>query len=1006
MLKKFHICLLLVACYLSLSVDLVYAQFGKNQVRKENWTWQYYATEHFEVYHYLDLKDPWQDNLFKDVIGQLEMSYKELSDFYKFRTSESIPVIMHKRLFDTDKVLGVPFWPEGIAGVTESGRDRLILRLDLPPSLLRQTITHESDHVIYFKQVRRKLSLLGMGERPLFFFEGSRAIYVSNLIEPATRDEILTIKVRKMVANTTAHLPTFEMMENQACYPGKICDYYTYGYMVSKFLEKTYGSGFLKNVENSVKKFLHDGTFDSKKSIFEVLNSAVGNKWNSSEEFDEEFSAFWQKYYKNLLGKDKLNADTGNYSGRLIWPSVKESITSPALSPDGKEVAFFEVGPYGVSIGKAKLDDSRTYEKVFESFPPIPFEVCIAQEFLTWPFDGYDLDWSQDNRLAFFCNSGDDRPLVIFDVATKLWKRYELNLDQPFSPAFSPDGRLVYFAATKNTVRDIYLIELESGRVKNLTNDPQFDASPNVAPDGKSLVYVSHDHDFQKLFRLDINFGLKTQLTFNRYNDSTPSFIDQSHILYRSDEINYLNLAQGQEDRVWNLYTMDLETGQVSQWTDIYAGVFTPRALKNSKDIVAVVSWADRQFGGVQLPVDMIYELKLKQPIRTFTMADLGQTMDYAFRTHELFRYDLDPNQLNSKNFHRNWQMRSNGFNFGGVASGGFTGFWSSATVEVSDILEEKRYSFVGFFGGLRYFDFNHLDLSKRMYRGYNVHYETLPLYYRHYELFKGGPKQPALHEVFYSATTATYSLLYPINKFNRFEFDFGLDKRSYTFAGLSKEEAAIDLANRYPDSANRDLAFYKFFIDSGGANGIVSAAYVRDTVVSTGNVLGIYHGNLLRTKVKALPSISGDRSNISVSIDARSYRGLGSRSLLATRCQLVYNLNVDGKYVLLGGVETLRGYPYASIAGNNISYCSGELRFPLVDSIDFPGRVALRSIRGLLFADGGISKFSNSNISAIRAYSYGLGVQLHTFTLPLNFIWARTSQSGRRFDYYMRYNW
>ncbi len=979
------------------------AQFGKNQVRTENWIWQYYSTDHFEVYHYLNLKDSRQYDIFVDVLNQLELSYKELSEFYSFRVREKIPVIVYKTLaggFDTDKVLGEPFLPEGLGGVTEPYRGRIIVRLDLTPPLWKQVITHELDHAFYFHQKKR--SFLGLFKSdPLFFVEGSRAMWTSENIEPSTRDEIITQKQRQIASNTTAHMPTLEMMENQACFPGKICNPYTYGHMVTIFVKEVYGL-------DNARKYLINTTTDSSKSFFASINEAVGNKWESKEHFDEDLAQYWDSYYKELFRKPKFNQETENYTGRRILnPAYKNNTVSPVLSPDGKEVAFFSVGERGIVVAKASLNGDN-YEEVFSSFPPVPYEYCITQEFLTWPFNGFDLDWSNNNKLAFFCKGRRDHVLVVVEVITKKRTEYAISLDQAFSPSFSPNGKFVYFAAAKDTVRDIYSINLKDGNIVNLTNDPAFDTAPAASPDGQKIIYVSFIENYQKLFVLDLDTKVKTQLTFNRYNDNSPSYSDKGdYIVYLSDEIDKsLPEKKSQKDRIWNVYTMNVETSprHASQWTDSSAGALTPRFIRGSHDRILLVSWADRDFGGPKLPVNMMFEIKLKKSLRAFIMRDEKQSMDWAFRTKELFRFVPDENQINNpKNFRRNWKFHNPSVSFGYATYYNFA--WTNGSLWISDILEENRYRFFFYTGGsFIILDYNYTNLEKRQYWGYSIKHQSLPIGHRHYMIFKGDPEQKAINDIWLKSSSIDFSLLYPLDKFNRYEFKMGLERRNYSALGLT---GTSDLNAINPaEMRTGDLAFYKFFRESNGSSIQFGAAYVRDTRVDCNRCQGPYHGNVLRVDFEVAPALSGvNNSNIVVSFDARSYRRLGSSSLLALRAAGVTNKNPNGKYILIGGDDTLRGYRYGAQAGNQMIYASAEIRFPLIENIALPGNFHLGAIRGLGFVDYGITRFSNSDLSTNYGKSYGLGFQYFTI-FPMNFVWANTPNKKWRFDYYISYNW
>ena len=74
----------------------------------------------------------------------------------------------------------------------------------------------------------------------------------------------------------------------------------------------------------------------------------------------------------------------------------------------------------------------------------------------------------------------------------------------PESPDISPDGKHVAFAALRNAVADIFVIDLDTGDIKNITNDSFGDYAPTWAPDGKSIVYIARVSGNDKLFRIDL----------------------------------------------------------------------------------------------------------------------------------------------------------------------------------------------------------------------------------------------------------------------------------------------------------------------------------------------------------------------------------------------------------------------------------------------------------------------------------------------------------------------
>ena len=61
----------------------------------------------------------------------------------------------------------------------------------------------------------------------------------------------------------------------------------------------------------------------------------------------------------------------------------------------------------------------------------------------------------------------------------------------------SPDGKSIAFVSSRSGQADIWVLELKSKKLRNLTNNPAGDFRPSWSPDGKWLAFSS-DRDSKK----------------------------------------------------------------------------------------------------------------------------------------------------------------------------------------------------------------------------------------------------------------------------------------------------------------------------------------------------------------------------------------------------------------------------------------------------------------------------------------------------------------------------
>lgn len=153
----------------------------------------------------------------------------------------------------------------------------------------------------------------------------------------------------------------------------------------------------------------------------------------------------------------------------------------PRLSPDGSRVAFTSNRSGKQEIWVMNIDGSEA-----RSITP---ELKIA-EAPTWSPDG--------QQLAFVSNVYFQSDIFSIHLETGELTRLTTNEGFDGYPDWSPDGKRIAFASQRGMNQDIYLLNLETGTEERVTSHPALDTSPAFSPDGQKIAFVSDRPDSKK----------------------------------------------------------------------------------------------------------------------------------------------------------------------------------------------------------------------------------------------------------------------------------------------------------------------------------------------------------------------------------------------------------------------------------------------------------------------------------------------------------------------------
>src|SRR5208283_897960 len=67
-------------------------------------------------------------------------------------------------------------------------------------------------------------------------------------------------------------------------------------------------------------------------------------------------------------------------------------------------------------------------------------------------------------------------------------------------PAYSADGRWLFYHSDRTGIMNVYAYELATGRLRQVTNVVNGAYQPEPSPDGRSLAYVGYTHQGYDVF--------------------------------------------------------------------------------------------------------------------------------------------------------------------------------------------------------------------------------------------------------------------------------------------------------------------------------------------------------------------------------------------------------------------------------------------------------------------------------------------------------------------------
>ncbi len=911
--------------------------FGKNKIQYRDFDWQIYRSPHFNIYFYKE-----EEPSLQKVVSFAESAYDQLARGFNFQIKDPIPLIYYAThsAFEQNNII-FNFIPEGVGAFASPVRFRMVLPIDMPDGELMELILHEMTHIFEYHMLFQGSVAKAVATSPPTWFMEGLASYMAK--DETARDKMF---LRDAVVND--RIPPISRVDFQGFFA------YRFGHAVFDFIEERWGrDGFL------------DFLYEIRNTVGARPDRAVQRAFKlEPEEFDIEFRRWLRKKYLPELVETGEPSDFGRLFRVEEGFSNDSRETSPTASPSGDLVAAVSVASGDVDVvlfDARKRIQIRNLTKGYSN----EYQYLVAQETYLGRLMGRDISFSPDgNTIAVFAKREKARSLLLLDVLNGgIREMIDLgDLEQPLAPTFSPDGRKLAFSAWRDNKFDIFVLDLESREISNLTNDEIYDGAPVYSPDGKSMTLVSVVGDgYGKLFRIDLDKpGQRFQLTGGESNENDPVYSpDGKRVYFTSDR-------DGRD----NIYSLDLTSGEVKQYTNVVTGASMPTVLKDVEEgerLVFTGFWK----GNFGLYVTSVDE-PVKEPTKEAVPVEPTKTQD-------LPRFEPDI-QVTLDDANRD---KYGGFKFfledaqayAGVEDNLYTG---RVLLTFSDYLGNRRIlADISSVSSFQNFDILYGDFTHRLQ--WQVHAFDERQYYVQSDFLRGRPDRI---ETAFQQTGVIGSLVFPFTFYTRAELG----------AGYLHWKVNVPVPVFNEETGESDVDFQTFSDDFP----ILTGALAGDSAGYAS--YGPIAGRRWRFDVFYAPDLqeSGTLAS-SADIDFRQYFAVTQRSNLAFRAFVGANEGNSPGPIYIGGNDTVRGVGYRTLVGDRAFFANAEYRFPLIDQIATPV-LNFQGIRGVVFLDVGGAWYSDfqsfdfydSETKRLRdglaAYGWGVTVRFLGFDLNWDF--------------------
>ena len=496
--------------------------FGKNRVQYNNFVWQFYRYDKYDIYFYYEGKEL---ALFTGYIANKKIS--EIENILGYTIDRRIIFVVYDKLscFKQSNIGLVSGNNQyNIGGVTKMYDNKVFLYYEGDHKKFENQITAAIAEVIineffYGNKLKNKVTNSYLLSLPEWYIKGLIS-YVSNNwdmnIENQVKDGILSRKYEKFN----------RLSGDDAIYAG---------HSIWNYVAEKYGKSVITNILYYTK---------NQKNIESGFLNVLGTPLKF-------FTNDWLNYYDEKYYKSDKKRDFPINEYKFKKNKPNKVFQQIKTSPDNKRIAYVTntLGQYKIFIYDTLTKKNK---RIFKKEYKLEQITDYSYPILAWHPSGEILSFIIEYKGGIW--------LYFYELSTKnLEKRQLFNFQKILDYSYSDNGFNIVMSAVQNGRTDIFNFNIPGNTAVQITNDLYDDFSPRFIENSKKIIFSSDrlkdslfldknerfvNRGNTDIFNIDFKNKSKvlTRITYTPYfNESEPFELKKHFYLTLSDANGVIN---------------------------------------------------------------------------------------------------------------------------------------------------------------------------------------------------------------------------------------------------------------------------------------------------------------------------------------------------------------------------------------------------------------------------------------------------------------------------------